>query len=149
MSSPSSDGSSPAEGSATQSQNKKKSNKPSKARLTSDQKNTNHREAENKRRDGLREQYEKLAQQVPGAENDSKSEERLLSKTADYVEEQIVAVRKLIAEYDAKGMAVPDDIRNLLGDDDFGGPSWKSPHMDEYEAKKAQREGKEAKSRNA
>ncbi|KPI44439.1 uncharacterized protein AB675_8390 [Cyphellophora attinorum] len=147
MSTPDSEasGSPPSETQSTAPTQSKKKQKPSKARLTSEQKNTNHRDAENKRREGIHIQQEALSKLIPGAENDAKSEERLLTKTADYLEESYLDIRRMIAECDAKGIPVPDEIRHFLKDDDFGGPNWKTPNMDAYEAKKQKAEAKKVK----
>lgn len=128
---------------------KKKSSKSSKARLTSEQKNTNHRDAENKRRAGIHIEQETLSALIPGAQNDAKSEERLLTKTADYMEKEHVAIRNMIAECDAKGIVVPDVIRNFLKDDDFGGSRWKTPNIDNFEVKRAKAEAKRVNAANA
>jgi hypothetical protein len=127
---------------ANPTQSKKRQSKPSKARLTSAQKNTNHRDAENKRRDGIRSQFEELCRMVPGAENDVKSEQVCLTKTADYLEEQLTDMRQMMKEMERRGMPIKDEWRAMLGDEDFGGANYQTPAMDDYQRKKVQAEGR-------
>lgn len=123
-------------------QPKKKSSKSSKARLTSAQKNTNHRDAENKRRDGIRTQFENLADMVPGCEGMAKSEQFVLTKTAEYLEESLAHCRRMVAELDRKGIPVPEKYRAMLTENDFGGSNHQTPAMDEYESKKQRAEAR-------
>ena len=123
-------------------QPKKKSSKPSKARLTSAQKNTNHRDAENKRRDGIRDQFHQLSTIVPGCEGCSKSEQLILTRTGDYIEESLTKSRAMVAEMERRGMHVDPKWRAMLTDEDFGGSNHQTPAMAEYENKKQRFEEK-------
>lgn len=123
-------------------QSRKKQSKPSKARLTSAQKNTNHRDAENKRRDGIRGQFKELTELVPGTEGLAKSEERVAALTADHIEDELTQVRAMVQEMDAKGIPVQPEWRALVTEKDFGGPNYRTPHMDDYESKKAKAEAR-------
>lgn len=119
--------------STQQTTTKPKKARPSKARLTTTQKNTNHRDAENKRRDGIRAEQQMMASLVPGAENDAKSDEKLFTKTALHIEEQLTEIRSMIQQADAKGVggAVKEDWRALCTEEDFGGSEFQTKNADE------------------
>lgn len=134
------EGSSPS----TTQQQRKKSSKTSKARLTSAQKNTNHRDAENKRRDGIRTQFENLASMVPGCEGMAKSEQFVLNKTADYLEESLTEMREMIKEMERRGLPIKDEWRAMLTEEDFGGSNHQTPAMAEYESKKQKAEARKS-----
>lgn len=119
---------------------KKKSSKPSKARLTSAQKNTNHRDAENKRRDGIRDQFQQLSNIVPGCEGMAKSEQFVLTTTGDYIEKSLTNCREIMAEMERRGLPIDPKWRAMLTDEDFGGSNHQTPAMAEYEAKKQRAE---------
>lgn len=127
---------------STAQQPRKKSSKTSKARLTSAQKNTNHRDAENKRRDGIRTQFENLANMVPGCEGMAKSEQFVLTKTADYLEESLTECREMMKEMERRGLPIKDEWRAMLTEEDFGGSNHQTPAMAEYEAKKQRAEAR-------
>ncbi|ETN38073.1 uncharacterized protein HMPREF1541_07697 [Cyphellophora europaea CBS 101466] len=122
--------------SSTPAQSKKRTTKPSKARLTSAQKNTNHRDAENKRRDGIRAQFDALSNIVPGTQGQAKSEQHMLTRTAEHLEDKLKEIREMIEEMDRKGIPVEDSWRAMVTEDDFGGANYQTPAMAEYEAKK-------------
>ena len=114
---------------------KKKASKP---RLTATQKNTNHKDAENKRRNAIRERFTEMSTMVPGTVGQERSEQVMLQKTADFMKRQIMELRQLEAMAEQKGIAVGEDDK--LRDTDFGGAAWKQPHMDEYRQQKAKKE---------
>jgi hypothetical protein len=126
----------------TSQQHQKKSSKPSKARLTSAQKNTNHRDAENKRRDGIRGQFETLADMVPECHGQAKSEYVMLTNTAQYIENGLDDIRELVRHLDARGLPVKEEWRKLITDKDFGGANHHTPAMNEYAMKKQRAEAK-------
>jgi heteromeric Ino2p/Ino4p transcription factor len=113
---------------------KSKANKP---RLTATQKNTNHKDAENKRRNAIRERFTDLSHMVPGTEGQERSEQVMLQKTADFLRRQIMELRQLEAMADNRRVPVQDDER--LKETDFGGSAFKQPHMEEYRAQKAKK----------
>ena len=121
---------------------RRKSGKNSKPRLTPYQKNTNHKDAENKRRTAIRNNFTELSEVVPGAQGQERSEQVMLSKTKDWLVDTITEVRKLELEAQQKGLPL-DDV-NRLRDDDFGGPNWKQPNLAKYyedRKKKASKSG--------
>ncbi|KAJ9636109.1 uncharacterized protein PV06_04233 [Exophiala oligosperma] len=117
----------------------KKNSKVAKSRLTEDQRNFNHKDAENKRRTAIRERFTELSRMVPGALGQEKSEQAMLSKTADYLREMMEEQRKLEAIADSQGIQIDDAGR--LKDEDYGGPNWRQLNMEQYEASKQMKEG--------
>lgn len=117
----------------------KKKNKASKPRLTAVQKNTNHKDAENKRRNAIRERFTDLSNMVPGAEGQERSEQVMLSKTTDFLRRMIQEQRQLEAMANARGIDISREDR--LKDTDFGGPRFKTTHLNEYHAQKVKRGG--------
>ena len=126
----------PTSGNAQPKRRQSKSNKP---RLTAHQKNTNHKDAENKRRNAIRERFTELSNMVPGCQGQERSETNMLKSTADYLESLLTEQRQLEALAAQRGIPIDDEDR--LKDNDFLGPRWISPHMDEYSASKAKKEG--------
>jgi heteromeric Ino2p/Ino4p transcription factor len=116
------------------SRRKKKESKP---RLTAVQKNTNHKDAENKRRNAIRERFTDLSAMVPGTQGQERSEQVMLQKTAEFLKRQMEELRQLEAMADQKGVVVDD--KDKLKDNDYGGKEWKQPHMDEYRQQKAKK----------
>ena len=117
----------------------KKRSKVTKPRLTAVQKNTNHKDAENKRRNAIRERFTDLANMVPGAEGMERSEQVMLEKTADFLRRQLRELRHLELMAESRGIKLDED--NRLKDTDLGGDGWKPIHMDEYRAQKAKKAG--------
>ena len=114
---------------------RKKQHKTSKPRLSTHQKNTNHKDAENKRRGAIRERFTDLSQMVPGTQGQERSEQVMLTKTAEFLKQLLREQRQLEAMADARGILVNDKYR--LTDSDYGGGQWKQPHMGEYQKQKA------------
>ncbi|KIW11092.1 hypothetical protein PV08_10391 [Exophiala spinifera] len=117
----------------------RKNSKVTKPRLTEDQRNFNHKDAENKRRTAIRERFIELSRMVPGTLGQEKSEQVMLSKTADYLREMMEEQRNLEALADSRGIHIDDAGR--LKDEDYGGPRWKQPNMEQYEASKQRKGG--------
>ena len=113
----------------------------SKPRLTAHQKNTNHKDAENKRRNAIREQFTELASLVPGAEGLERSEYVMLKKTVAHFREEATERRKLVQELQRNGIEVDDEL--ILGEEQYGGMQWKTTNVDEFEAAKRKRIEKE------
>jgi|TARA_R110002003_G_scaffold54_11_gene4790 hypothetical protein len=73
-------------------------------RLTEAQKKENHIRSEQKRREAIREGFDRLASIVPGMEGQGRSEAVVLEATVKYLREQIVARNNLIASAQARGV---------------------------------------------
>jgi heteromeric Ino2p/Ino4p transcription factor len=73
-------------------------------RLTEAQKKENHIRSEQKRREAIREGFDRLASIVPGMEGQGRSEAVVLDATVKYLREQIVARNKIIADAQARGV---------------------------------------------
>jgi hypothetical protein len=108
----------------------------SKPRLTAHQKSDNHKEAENRRRNGIRDQYVALSHLVPGTEGQAKSEEKMLVKTAEYMKQLLEDRRALTAQLEAVGGEAGD---LMLSDNEWGGPDWDPKCENEYWKKRAER----------
>lgn len=119
------------------SSSKKKASKSAKPRLTASQKNTNHKDAENKRRNAIRERFTELSKMVPGAEGQERSEQVMLGKTAEYLKDILQQQRELEALASQRGIVVDDPKK--LRDDDFGGPDWRPKNLEAYEATKVKK----------
>jgi Helix-loop-helix DNA-binding domain len=111
-------------------------NPPSKPRLTAHQKSDNHKEAENRRRNGIRDQYVALSHLVPGTEGQAKSEEKMLVKTAEYMKQLLEDRRALTAQLEAVGGEASD---LMLSDSEWGGPEWDPKCENEYWKRRAER----------
>lgn len=112
----------------------KKKGKTSKPRLTAVQKNTNHKDAENKRRNAIRERFTDLSHMVPGAEGQERSEQVMLNKTTDFLRHMIQEQRQLEAMADARGVHIEEEDR--LKSNDYGGSRWRASNLNEYHAQK-------------
>ena len=115
----------------------KKRSKASKPRLTAVQKNTNHKDAENKRRNAIRERFTDLSRMVPGAEGQERSEQVMLAKTTDFLRRMLREQRHLEMMAEARGVSLDDGDR--LKDSDYGGKRWRPSYMEEYREQKAKR----------
>jgi hypothetical protein len=115
----------------------KKRQKAAKPRLTAVQKNTNHKDAENKRRNAIRERFTELSNMVPGAEGQERSEQVMLAKTTDFLKKLLREQRHLEMMADARGVKLKEDDR--LAETDYGGSRWSQSNMDEYRAQKAKK----------
>lgn len=73
-------------------------------RLTEAQKKENHIRSEQKRREAIREGFDRLASIVPGMEGQGRSEAVVLEATIKYMREQIVERQKVIADAQAQGI---------------------------------------------
>lgn len=73
-------------------------------RLTEAQKKENHIRSEQKRREAIREGFDKLAAIVPGMEGQGRSEAAVLEATLKYMRDEIMKRKRLIAEAQAKGL---------------------------------------------
>jgi hypothetical protein len=72
--------------------------------LTEAQKKENHIASEKKRREAIRDGFDKLASIVPGMEGQGRSEAIVLEATLKHLREQIMERKKIIEEAKAKGV---------------------------------------------
>ena len=114
----------------------KKKPKP-KQRLSAVQKNTNHKDAENKRRNAIRERFTELSAMVPGTQGQERSEQVMLQKTSEFLQRQLAELRHLEIMADRQGINIDE---HRLKDSDYGGARWKHPAMDDYRQQKAKKE---------
>lgn len=80
------------------------SNANDRPRLTEAQKKENHIRSEQKRREAIREGFDRLASIVPGMEGQGRSEAVVLEATIKYMREKIVERQKIIADAQAQGI---------------------------------------------
>jgi heteromeric Ino2p/Ino4p transcription factor len=73
-------------------------------RLTEAQKKENHIRSEQKRREAIREGFDRLASIVPGMEGQGRSEAVVLEATIKYMREKIVERQRIIADAHAQGI---------------------------------------------
>ena len=73
-------------------------------RLTEAQKKENHIRSEQKRREAIREGFDRLASIVPGMEGQGRSEAVVLEATIKYMREKIVERQRIIADAQAQGI---------------------------------------------
>jgi hypothetical protein len=117
----------------------RKSSKANKPRLSATQKNFNHKDAENKRRTAIRERFTELSHMVPGAQGQERSEQVMLGKATEFLREMLLEQRRLEQLAASRGIVLEEEDK--MRDDDFGGPNWKAPNMEQYEASKQKRSG--------
>lgn len=104
--------------------------KVSKPRLTAYQKNTNHKDAENKRRNAIRDQFLELSKIVPDTLGQDRSEYVMLHKTVAYIKEAVEKRRSLIVAAEARGEMVSEDMK--ISDQDWKGPKWRPKNLEEW-----------------
>ena len=146
---PAVDASSPESGQTTpdnddpsqSSRSERKNSKVSKPRLSSSQKNNNHKDAENKRRTAIRERFTDLSQIVPATVGQERSEQVMLTRTKDYLQDTIEEIREL--EMLAAQQGIPINEVGQMRDNDYGGPQWRQPNLDRYEKAKFKKAAKQ------
>ncbi|KAG9255895.1 uncharacterized protein F5Z01DRAFT_650467 [Emericellopsis atlantica] len=77
-----------------------------KARLTVEEKKQNHINSEHKRRQNIRDGFDRLCEIVPGLEGQGRSEGLVLKQTIAYMREQIRERRAMIEQLEAAGETV-------------------------------------------
>ncbi|KAK2594262.1 Transcription factor [Conoideocrella luteorostrata] len=82
-----------------------------KPRLTEEEKKQNHIASEQKRRQAIREGFDRLTELVPGLEGQGRSEGLVLKRTVDYMRQQIQERRALIERIEQNGGHVDDDLK--------------------------------------
>ncbi|KUI60481.1 hypothetical protein VM1G_05916 [Cytospora mali] len=85
-----------------------------KPRLTEEQKRQNHISSEQKRRQAIRDGFDKVASLVPGLEGQGRSEGHVLNVTVQYILEKIEERRQLVEQIEARGGVVSDEMKEPL-----------------------------------
>jgi heteromeric Ino2p/Ino4p transcription factor len=85
-----------------------------KRRLTEKEKKANHLASEKKRREHIRDQFDRLSNIVPGLEGRARSEGLVLQSTIEYIRKLMLARRELIQSLEANGVEVPVDYKSSL-----------------------------------
>ncbi|ROV99328.1 hypothetical protein VSDG_04040 [Cytospora chrysosperma] len=85
-----------------------------KPRLTEEQKRQNHISSEQKRRQAIRDGFDKVASLVPGLEGQGRSEGHVLNVTVQYILEKIEERRQLVEQIEARGGHVSDEMKEPL-----------------------------------
>ncbi|KAK4457719.1 hypothetical protein QBC42DRAFT_34539 [Cladorrhinum samala] len=82
-----------------------------KPRLTDEEKKANHIASEQKRRQAIRDAFDRISTIVPGLEGQARSEGIVLNSTIEYIRLKMRERRDMIAEADARGITIPADLR--------------------------------------
>lgn len=77
---------------------------PEKPRLTEEEKKNNHIASEQKRRQAIRQGFDRLASIVPGMEGQGRSEAIVLDATVKYMKEQYAEQQRLVEAARTKGI---------------------------------------------
>ncbi|KAH8734721.1 hypothetical protein BGZ61DRAFT_443011 [Ilyonectria robusta] len=85
-----------------------------KPRLTEEEKKQNHIASEQKRRQAIREGFDRLTELVPGLEGQGRSEGLVLKRTVDYMREQLVERQAMIERIEQAGGGVDDKLKRAL-----------------------------------
>ncbi|KAH8197417.1 hypothetical protein TruAng_008394 [Truncatella angustata] len=85
-----------------------------KTRLTEEEKKQNHIASEQKRRQAIRDGFDKLCELVPGLDGQGRSEGLVLSRTVEYMREQLEVRRRLVQEREARGEVVDEKLKEPL-----------------------------------
>lgn len=72
---------------------------------------TNARPIEQKRRQAIREGFDRLTELVPGLEGQGRSEGLVLKRTVDYMREQLVERQAMIDRIEQAGGGVDDKLK--------------------------------------
>ncbi|KAF7553749.1 hypothetical protein G7Z17_g3365 [Cylindrodendrum hubeiense] len=83
-----------------------------KPRLTEEEKKQNHIASEQKRRQAIREGFDRLTELVPGLEGQGRSEGLVLKRTVDYMREQLVERQAMIDRVEQAGGGVDDKLKS-------------------------------------
>ena len=79
-----------------------------KPRLTEQEKKNNHIASEQKRRQAIREGFDRLANLVPGMEGQGRSESLVLNAAIVHMKDELEQYRQLMAQAQAAGVDVKD-----------------------------------------
>jgi heteromeric Ino2p/Ino4p transcription factor len=95
-----------------------------KVRLTDQEKKNNHIASEQKRRQAIREGFDKLADLVPGMKGQGRSENLVLQNTIEYLKQEIGDYQQLMKLASERGLSVEDlvipDINHGYKDGEMG-----------------------------
>ncbi|KAK4226934.1 hypothetical protein QBC38DRAFT_479140 [Podospora fimiseda] len=83
-------------------------------RLTEQEKKQNHILSEQKRRQAIRDGFDKLTTIVPDLEGQARSEGIVLGRTIDHIREGMKRRQEMIAELEKNGIPVPAELRHSL-----------------------------------
>ncbi|KAI9047539.1 hypothetical protein LZ554_008255 [Drepanopeziza brunnea f. sp. 'monogermtubi'] len=96
------------EGSANPGSTKGTEEKP---RLSEQEKKANHIASEQKRRQAIRDGFDRLTELVPGLEGQGRSESVVLKKTVDYIRVQLAERQRLTSRIEEMGGEVEEELR--------------------------------------
>lgn len=82
-----------------------------KPRLTEEQKRQNHITSEQKRRQAIRDGFDKLAALVPGLEGQGRSEGHVLNVSVQHILDKLAERRTLVEQIEARGGTVPSELK--------------------------------------
>ncbi|RFU34814.1 hypothetical protein B7463_g1560, partial [Scytalidium lignicola] len=82
-----------------------------KPRLSEVEKKANHIASEQKRRQAIREGFDRLTELVPGLEGQGRSESVVLKKTVDFMRVQLEERRRLVERVEQMGGSVEEGMR--------------------------------------
>ncbi|KAL2172404.1 hypothetical protein VTG60DRAFT_5679 [Thermothelomyces hinnuleus] len=85
-----------------------------KTRLTEAEKRANHLASEKKRREQIRQGFDRLSVIVPGLEGRARSEGIVLRGTIEYIRKLLVERRRMIETLEANGVAVDVHLKSTL-----------------------------------
>ncbi|KAJ4164843.1 hypothetical protein LMH87_006498 [Akanthomyces muscarius] len=83
-----------------------------KPRLTEEEKKQNHIASEQKRRQAIREGFDRLTELVPGLEGQGRSEGLVLKKTVEYMRQQLDERQSMIERVEQTGGAVDPELKS-------------------------------------
>ncbi|OAA62672.1 Helix-loop-helix DNA-binding protein [Niveomyces insectorum RCEF 264] len=82
-----------------------------KPRLTEEEKKQNHIASEQKRRQAIREGFDRLTELVPGLAGQGRSEGLVLKRTVDFVRASMNERQRLVQKIEARGGTVDEQLR--------------------------------------
>ena len=85
-----------------------------KPRLTEQERKINHIASEQKRRQAIRDGFDRLSYLVPGLEGQARSEGVVLQKTLEFMRQEIEERKRLIVQIEALGGSVPDKFKEAI-----------------------------------
>jgi hypothetical protein len=85
-----------------------------KPRLTEEEKKQNHIASEQKRRQAIREGFDRLTELVPGLEGQGRSEGLVLKRTVDFMREKIEERRVIVEQIEKAGGVVDEKLKRPL-----------------------------------
>ncbi|KAI9830001.1 MAG: hypothetical protein M1826_005174 [Phylliscum demangeonii] len=83
---------------------------PEKARLSEQEKKSNHIASEQKRRQAIRDGFDRLTELVPGLEGQARSESVVLKKSVDFMRRTVQERARLVREIQRRGGTLPEKM---------------------------------------